>query len=239
MKNYKIKIILLYIILGILILYIILQFKHYKKIEQFDKNNIVLNVHQTYKNKKLPSNLNFCKNSVHKYMKNYKYYFWTDNDIYLLINKKYPEYLELYNSLTPKIKKIDFAKYLIIYEYGGFYIDLDMEIFKNPTDLLTHNVIIGSPAIFYSIQKHPFWLKVFDYIKIKKDLHVLKATGPECLINVHKKYNSQDVKILDEKIFFPIPYVSHKQEKCIKEKNCREKYLKKSYGCHQYEGSWL
>jgi mannosyltransferase OCH1-like enzyme len=228
-------------IIGILIL-IYLFISYYKKNKNKSKNkDIIYNVHQTYKDNILPPNLQFCKNSVHKYMNNYKYHFWTDKDMYNFIETKYPEYNNLFNYLTPKIKKIDFFKYLVIYEYGGFYIDLDMEIFKDPTDLINKDVIIGSPAIFYSIPKHPFWLQVFKYIKNNPDKHVLESTGPKCLENVYKEYKeyNNDVTILNSIVFFPIEYENSAKEKCIKEQNCREKYINKSYGCHQYEGSWL
>ena len=224
----------IYLLIGLIIIIVIIWY-----ILKHNEKHIIYNVHQTYKDEKLPLNLQFCKDSVHKYMKNYKYHFWTDEDMYNFVETKYPEYKDLFSYLTPKIKKIDFFKYLVVYEYGGFYIDLDMEIFKDPAELINNDVIIGSPAIFYSIPKHPFWLDVFEYIKYNTEKHVLESTGPICLENVHKKYKGNDVTMLDDIIFFPIKYENHKQEKCIEEYNCRNKYMDTSYGCHQYEGSWF
>ena len=40
-----------------------------------------------------------------------------------LLKDNYPKYLKTYNAFPLMIQKIDFAKYVILYHYGGIYID--------------------------------------------------------------------------------------------------------------------
>ena len=240
MSNIRVLIFLLFI------LFIINNFQKKSKKEYFIEQNKPKIVHQTYKTKDVSDKPRYayCQKTVKKYLKDYKYMFWTDEDIEKLVNEKYPEYKDLYYSLTPKIKRIDFAKYLILYTYGGFYIDLDFEIFKDIFELVdenpTKNVLLADTAIFYTVPKHKFWLDVFEFIKNNKEKHVLDATGPEALKKVFNDSKYQDVIYLNDNIFFSILYEASKTEDCYQKKSCREKYIKNNaYGIHHYEGFWL
>ena len=231
---------ILYIIIFISLLLFILACSLLKtryKLNPFQK--IIKNVHQTWKNDQLPPDFITYQNTVFKYMNDYKYYFWTDETLDLLIKNDFPELYEFWLSLSPKIKQIDMAKYLIVYKHGGFFIDFDMEIFKDPTPLITNSVVIGSPAIFYSTPNHPFWLEVIDYIKNNKDRDVLNATGPYALKRGYKNStHKRDIIFLDEHIFFPIDYDNKDEDDCVNSL-CKGKYISDSYGAHHYAGSWI
>lgn len=68
--------------------------------------------------------------------KNYTRIVWDSVKIYNLINNDYSEYIDLYNNFPLMIQKIDFAKYVILYHYGGVYIDMDVMCIKNIDGLL-------------------------------------------------------------------------------------------------------
>ena len=126
--------------------------------------------------------------------KDWKYILWNDNSIKLFLIEKYPNYYYFYN----KIKNIDikrwFAKFIILYDYGGVYIDNDFSCYKNLNEIL-HNyndkkvlissipylksfekfiisnkkklkddVILLSDSIIFSERKHPFIIKVINII---------------------------------------------------------------------------
>mgnify|MGYP001167578813 CR=1 FL=1 len=79
------------------------------------------------------------KNTVKKLINinpEYKYYFWNNINIKLFIKKYYPEFYKLFLDCKFMIQRIDLAKYLIIYHYGGFYIDMDCEPIKNLNQFL-------------------------------------------------------------------------------------------------------
>ncbi len=56
---------------------------------------------------------------------NYDYVLWDKNMCNNLI-KKYPDYQELYESVKYKIMKVDIIRFLILNEYGGLYLDMDI-----------------------------------------------------------------------------------------------------------------
>lgn len=76
------------------------------------------------------------------------YYFWTDADNLELLNRHYPEYVELYNSYNGwahRVQKADFIRYFILHRYGGVYVDLDFEALR-PLDALLE---VCSPTFFF------------------------------------------------------------------------------------------
>ena len=68
----------------------------------------------------------------------WKYYFWDDIAIINLLSKN-KEWIETYYKLLYLHQKVDYAKYVILYEYGGVYIDIDVEIVKPLDNLLQNN----------------------------------------------------------------------------------------------------
>ena len=67
--------------------------------------------------------------------------FFDDNDIEDFMNTKFPQFRTLYDSFKYTIQRIDFFRILAVYEFGGFYFDIDVEITKSLDDLLNHNLI--------------------------------------------------------------------------------------------------
>lgn len=62
--------------------------------------------------------------------KDFKYMFWDEIKILNLI-KNNPEYMEKYYSFPYMHQKIDFAKYIILYTFGGIFIDMDAYCIKS------------------------------------------------------------------------------------------------------------
>jgi len=70
---------------------------------------------------------------------NWDYYLWDQNSILDLIESSYNSNIKsLYEKLPKMIQKIDLAKYLILYKYGGVYVDMDMESIQ-PLDSLVNS----------------------------------------------------------------------------------------------------
>ncbi len=61
---------------------------------------------------------------------------WRDADVQRLIKKSHPEYNEIYSGYRLNIQRADLARYLILYEYGGVYSDLDISGFRPMDELL-------------------------------------------------------------------------------------------------------
>jgi len=71
----------------------------------------------------------------------YNYMFYSDDDIDKFMKSEYSILLPFYNNLKYNIQRFDLFRLLVIYKYGGFYFDIDVEIVKPVDDLLDNNVI--------------------------------------------------------------------------------------------------
>jgi mannosyltransferase OCH1-like enzyme len=83
---------------------------------------------QTWKTHKIPPIMEQLSNKLKYFNQDFDYKFYTDEDINDFIKKEYPEYYTFFNNFEYTIQKIDFFRYLVIYHYGGFYFDMDMDI---------------------------------------------------------------------------------------------------------------
>ena len=57
----------------------------------------------------------------------YSLFVYYDDDIYHFLNNMFPKYLELYNSLPLPQWKSDLVRSLLLYKYGGIYLDVDLK----------------------------------------------------------------------------------------------------------------
>ena len=148
-------------------------------------------------NKKMGKVENFCEIELVKYCSKYKHrlYFWTEVNIMELL-EKYPQYIKLYNSFKYGIMKVDFIRWLILYEHGGLYVDCDILI-NTPVistlfklGLSVNDVGKKDNNIIYSIKGNEWIIKFLNSIeeninaknKIKiyeiwKARYVLQTTG--------------------------------------------------------------
>lgn len=66
----------------------------------------------------------------------YLYHLYDDDDMDNFVNHHYNgEIAECYNKLNIIVAKVDFWRYLVLYKYGGIYLDMDSTI-ENPLDEL-------------------------------------------------------------------------------------------------------
>jgi hypothetical protein len=96
---------------------------------------------QTWKTKNVPTDYGMFTNSVKKHHPDYTYLFFDDNDIDMFIRTTYPQYYSTFQRLPIKIQQIDFFRYIAVYHYGGFYLDIDIEVYKNFDPLLNNDCI--------------------------------------------------------------------------------------------------
>ena len=83
---------------------------------------------------------------------------WTAEAARMLVAKKWPHYLSIYDGYPQELFRADAIRYIIIYEYGGIYADLDMECLK-PLDPIadTHTCLLS---------QDPEAHRVFEYKSI-------------------------------------------------------------------------
>lgn len=87
-------------------------------------------IHQTWKSRTLPVNLENFQASWRKYNPDIEYRYYDDDDCLAVVRDEFPDYLEAYLRLPRAIQRADFFRYLIVYRYGGLYADIDMECLR-------------------------------------------------------------------------------------------------------------
>ena len=77
-------------------------------------------------------------------MPEWTYHAWTDEDNLALVEKIFPGNVKDYVRFPHGGSKVDIARYLYMYEYGGIYFDTDFRFFRAINeDLLSHQCILG------------------------------------------------------------------------------------------------
>jgi hypothetical protein len=129
----------------------------------------------------------------------YEYLLWNKDKIREFIKKYFDEkVLFAYDSLKPYAYKADLARYCIAYIYGGWYIDLNIEIVASPPSVSDLDMILirdynngthtapwqVANGLFYSVPDYPVFKIAIDMIveNVKNKFYgkrTLSVTGPE------------------------------------------------------------
>jgi mannosyltransferase OCH1-like enzyme len=135
--------ILLIFVITLLVFYYLNNYLKGKSIknEHFENDTIPKIIIQTWKTKNIPNKYKEDIESVKRYTKGYQYLFFSDDDIEYFLKTYYPEYYKTYQKLPVKIQKIDFFRYIAVYHYGGFYLDLDMTMMYPLDELLDYECV--------------------------------------------------------------------------------------------------
>lgn len=191
-------------------------------------------IHQSWKNSLIhlifqPWILSWRRNHP-----SWKYWFWTDIDLLTLVQKKFPQYQTLFNSYQTQIEKVDVAKYMILYEYGGVFADLDMVSLKSIDRVLQGHALvlakepwihsnlfdkmemIVSNAIMASRPKHPFMKWILEHLQDNVNnptFSIVWRTGPHMLTKELARYNQafkeslerDKVTLLEHDVLLPRP----------------------------------
>lgn len=145
-----------------------------------------------------PKKYNNYIDTFNKYNPDFHVEFWNTEKVLNLFDK-YPiiqKYYDTWINLPHHIQKCDMARYFILYLFGGVYIDMDFNCYKNLSPLLNrelllimeppeHSEIFEAGRKLYngfigSIPYHQFWIDWLDYIveSVKESDDVMETTGP-------------------------------------------------------------
>lgn len=160
-------------------------------------------IHQTWKDNIIPNNwidaVESCK------LKGYKYILWTDKTMDDFVKNNYQNFYQYYKSYKYTIQKCDAFRYLVLYKYGGIYLDMDIICKRDLNELLNYDLILAKSSnvkssftnsFFMIIPNHPFFKycinslpdKINKYRYFGKHLHVMSSTGPLFLNSMMKNY---------------------------------------------------
>lgn len=170
-------------------------------------------IHQTWKDTDIPHQYVEWMKSWTKNHPGWTYMFWTDESARQLISDRHPDLLTSYDGYLENIRRADAMRYVILYEYGGVYADLDMEslqpldaIFRKYTCILPqepyeHPIIDGNfehlviNAFMACRAKHPMMRRFMENLPAFAHMwNVLDSTGPHYVTYLYRQYVKETEK---------------------------------------------
>ena len=71
----------------------------------------------------------------------FEYLFFDDKRVEEFLDEKFPEFRSVFHSFRVPIQRYDFFRYLAVYYFGGFYLDLDVFLVSSLSDLLEYGCV--------------------------------------------------------------------------------------------------
>ena len=152
------------------------------------------NIFQTWNTTELPAQIQARIDIWRKLNPAYKYHLFLDKDIDDFVHEHFPgEISESYDRLNIIVAKTDFWRYLVLYKFGGVYLDIDSCI-NCPLDRLitpgdqaiitaekNPNMFVQWGLVFQS--GHPILKRTIDFIvdNIRANRYpndIIRTTGP-------------------------------------------------------------
>lgn len=90
-----------------------------------------------------------CQNTYKEFAKKkyWRYTLWTEKTVDEHVKKYFPHNYDDYHNLDSMIKKIDCARYMILFIYGGLYVDMDSYLRIDLDDFLQGEYLHREPYI--------------------------------------------------------------------------------------------
>ena len=142
-------------------------------------------------------------NATQNIFSDFEYIFWNDFSCKQLIETKFPEFINTYNSYDIN-NKINAIRYFILFEHGGLFVDDISQInfpltngfaifHKNEDDLVYNDFMASCP-------KHPVFENIITLLPENSNKDIFNATGSGFLAKCIKNYKHSDMVVLNKKI---------------------------------------
>lgn len=199
------------------------------------------------------------------WMKNnpdYKYQFWDYKKIDQFLSEFYPDFIAVYNSFQYEVQRWDAIRYLILYHFGGVYVDLDYECLKSIESIVENKVcclgmepqdhcrihnreyIVGNA--FMAVEpENIFFKSILEEISnistsnTDKFYDVLETTGPFMMTDLYKSYvDKKSISLIPAEQVAPLSVGEVRM--LVKGKVTDEisAKIEKAYAIHYFFGSW-
>jgi len=168
-------------------------------------------IHQTWKTLDVPDEWKDAVESCKNWHKDYKHIIWSHEMMESFVKKEYPDFYNVYMAYPYDIQRCDAFRYLVLYKYGGIYIDMDVICKKKIDSILEYDLVLTKSSnvensytnsFYMVIPNHPFIKFCIDnlpdyvnsYKYFGKHWHVMNSSGPNFLTNMIKKYGEKNIK---------------------------------------------
>ena len=196
-----------------------------------------------------PDSVLYCIESWKKYCPEYEIREWNENNYDFTRNN--------YMNQAYEAKKWgfvpDYARLDIIYQYGGIYLDTDVELIKNFDDLLNHNSFFGfedtgdgeffvACGLGFGAEAHNDLIKLLrdyydeiDFTNNDGSLNLMPA--PRHNASIFKEYGvlmDNQIQNIEGNVFYPSEYFCPKIFKTGK-----MTITKRTHSIHHFSASWM
>lgn len=221
-------------------------------------------IHQVYEDPAGPSNLLLEISETWKEKHpDWEYRFWDKQKTGEFLENIYPEYIPKYKSFVYDVQRWDAIRYLILYQYGGLYVDMDYECIENmepllndsdccmgmepPMHAIQHNKphIVGN-ALMASVPGHDYIKciisEVFSERKLSSDpgLLVMESGGPFKITQLYDAYpKKQDITLLPSELVAPLSLEEIRSVLQGNENKEVEEKVEHAFAIHYFLGSWF
>jgi mannosyltransferase OCH1-like enzyme len=154
-------------------------------------------IFQTWKTHDVPPRWKDAQQSVRTNNPNWQYTLLSEDDATRIVRENFPDFLPTFLRFNYDIQRADAIRYLVMYLYGGIYLDLDYVALKafdgialppgKEVGLLRSNNAKGqvTNSFLLSQPNATFWLQCLEAMKqprrwwaVTKHLEVFDTTGP-------------------------------------------------------------
>lgn len=224
-------------------------------------------IHQIYEDLSgPPCSLVEISQSWKEFNPDWEYRFWNKNDIEAFLNEYYPEFISIYKAFPFNVQRWDAIRYLILYKFGGLYVDMDYECTENITPILcnvecamglepeahalrSHVPYIVGNAFMATVPGHPYFKELIDAVFFNNGNNstyidsvelVLNTTGPFMTTRIYDNSNHQEqVTLIPAELIAPLTHTDIM--KIIHKQTSKniESKVEKSFAIHYFLGSWF
>lgn len=226
---------------------------------------IYKNLHQIWLRGPLPEKYLSWIETTKSLHPDWTYKLWSGEEIRNLIEKRHDWFISIYDNYPYDIQRCDVARYFILYEYGGLYLDLDIECIKNVEDILDRDCVLFhqypdnnnnfgyrmnfprdiltiTNSIYYAKPKNKFIYFCIKNLRFAKDVKrkdgrpsVMMSTSPGFMTQMYHRYKHIADIQLHDHTFFEA--ISKDERKDILLNNKKYSHIN-TYGMHWNVCSW-
>lgn len=152
-------------------------------------------IHQTWYKKDLPTPIQVSIDNMMRLNKDYDYYLYDDIEMKNFVHDNYDEkIIKAFDSIEIGAMKADLWRYLVLYKFGGVYLDIDSLIFADLSNLITDDrAIITREGNFNLFVQ---WMLIFP-----KNHPLLKICIEKCVDNIMGSTKQDVTKMTGPNVF--------------------------------------
>ena len=223
-------------------------------------------IHQIYEDPAgPPTNLLNIAETWKENHPDWEYWFWNRQKMNNFLESTCPDFLDYYRSYPFNVQRWDAVRYLILYYFGGLYVDLDYECICPLDVLLTDSIccmglepalhirplynkslLVGN-ALMASAPKHPYMKAIIKDMKMNfsvdyhqgDSIQILATTGPLMVTRVYERFKKKKaITLLPSDLVTPL---SFGEILTLRSGHAHPDVLKKvekAFAIHYFFGSW-